>query len=352
MRAQILVAVFLLGAFAASAQDTPTPQPGQLKDPRAILAAAAPFYDFSDPTLKPFHLKATYQLYDDKGNPSEQGTFEYWWVSPKVHRVSWSRPGATRSDWHTAGGKQAYVATGEDLGYFERGLWSALFSPLHAENSTDPAKVVMLRNKLKLGDTEFVCVSLEPAKLPADLQPSNFRVFPTQCFDSTLPVLRIGFSSDGVVVTAFDNVTRFQGKFLARAIQEVVGQQKLFSVSVDSIDTLSPADPALVPTKDAIFKPDSLHSAGNVETGALVKKRFPVYPRMAKLQGLQGNVLVEVTIGIDGKVKDPRVIFSSSPLFSAAGLDCVSQWEYEPSLQNGVPIEIHTLINLVFTLGR
>src|ERR1700722_10085979 len=230
MRAQILVAVFLLGAFAASAQDTPTPQPGQLKDPRAILAAAAPFYDFSDPTLKPFHLKATYQLYDEKGNPSEQGTFEYWWASPQVRRTTWTRPSASRADWKTVDGKQAYVATGEGLGYFERGLWSELFSPLPAGNSTDPTKIVMLRNKLKLGDTEFVCVSLEPTKLPANLQPSNFRAFPTQCFDSILPVLRIGFSSDGVLATAFDNIAKFQGKFLARAIREVVGEQKLFSV--------------------------------------------------------------------------------------------------------------------------
>src|SRR5580698_1750358 len=149
MRAQILVAVFLLGAFAASAQDTPTPQPGQLKDPRAILAAAAPFYDFSDPTLKPFHLKATYQLYDDKGNPAEQGTFEYWWASPKVYRVSWSRPGATRTDWYTADGKQAYVEAGERLGYFEKGLQSNLFSPLLSSEAIDPSKIRLILNDVK-----------------------------------------------------------------------------------------------------------------------------------------------------------------------------------------------------------
>jgi hypothetical protein len=62
MRAQILIAVCLGGALGALAQDAPSLQPGQMKDPRAILAAAAPFYDFSDPALKPWHLKAAYQL--------------------------------------------------------------------------------------------------------------------------------------------------------------------------------------------------------------------------------------------------------------------------------------------------
>jgi TonB family protein len=352
MRARILVAVFLLAAFAASAQDTPTPQPGQLKDPRAILAAAAPYYDFNDPALKPWHLKATYQLYDENGKPSEQGTFEYWWSSPKVHRVSWTRPGATRSEWHTADGKEAYVETGERLGYFEKGLWSTLFSPLLAANSTDPAKIEMQRNKLKLGDTEFVCVTLDPTKLPANFQPLNFRVFPTQCFDSTLPVLRVGFSSEGDIGTAFDNIAKFQGKYLARRIQIMAESQKLFSAVVDSTGSLDPADPALVPTNDAIFKPDSPRSAGSVESASLVKSQPPFYPRMAKLQGLRGNVLVDVIIGVDGKIKDPRVILSPSPLLSAPSLDCVSKWEYKPSLKNGVPIEVNTVINLVFTMSR
>jgi hypothetical protein len=119
MRAQILVAVCLVGALAGHAQDAPAPQPGQIKDPRAILAAAAPFYDFSDPALKPWHLKATYQLYDDKGNPAEQGTFEYWWAAPKVYRVSGSRPSAKHTDWHTADGKAAYQTAGAGLSFFE-----------------------------------------------------------------------------------------------------------------------------------------------------------------------------------------------------------------------------------------
>src|ERR1035438_806520 len=75
---------------------------GLPKEPREILAAAAPFYDFSSPELKPWHLKAIYQLYDLKGNPTEQGTWEYWWSSPKVHRSTWTRTGAEHTEWSTA----------------------------------------------------------------------------------------------------------------------------------------------------------------------------------------------------------------------------------------------------------
>ena len=82
----------------------------------------------------------------------------------------------------------------------------------------------------------------------------------------------------------------------------------------------------------------------------MIKKQFPVYPRMAKVQGLQGKVLIEATIGVDGKVKDPRVILSPSPLLSAASIDCVSQWEYKPYLLNGVPTEVDIPIVVVFAL--
>jgi hypothetical protein len=78
MRAQILIAVCLGGVLPGFTQNASSPQPGLPKDPRAVFAAAAPFYNFSDPALKPWHLKATYQLYDEKGKPAEEGTFEYW----------------------------------------------------------------------------------------------------------------------------------------------------------------------------------------------------------------------------------------------------------------------------------
>jgi TonB family protein len=349
MRAQILAAVFLLGAFAAYAQDTSTPQPSQMKDPRAILAAAAPFYDFSDPTLKPFHLKATYQLYDEKGNPAEQGTFEYWWASPKVYRDSWSRPGATRTYWHTADGKEAYVETGERLGYFEKILPSNLFSPLPSAEAINPSKIYLIRNDVKLGGNRFPCVSEAPLK--GD-EPSDFRLLPTRCFDPALPVLRFQFDSQGFVTTSYDKFAEFQGKYQARSIQILGGDQKLFTAAVDATNAIDPSDSALVPSEDAIFKPDAPHATGGLELGFLTKNQPPVYPPIAKAERLQGSVLIGTTIDVDGKIKDPRVLLSPSPLLSAASIDCVSQWRYKPTLQNGIPIEVDTLINLVFILGR
>src|SRR5271157_3323072 len=132
MSPTVWFALFFAAAIPAYAQQAPAPTaaPGQPKEPRAIFDAAAPYYDFADPSLKPWHLMANYQLYDADGKPGEQGTYEYWWASPRVYRSTWTRPSATHTDWHTADGKYAYLATGEPLNYFEYKLQSALFSPL------------------------------------------------------------------------------------------------------------------------------------------------------------------------------------------------------------------------------
>ena len=79
----VLFVALLLPGFGQTAVNA---GPGLPKEPREILAAAAPSYDFSSPELKPWHLKAIYRLYDLKGNLTEQGTWEYWWATQKIHR--------------------------------------------------------------------------------------------------------------------------------------------------------------------------------------------------------------------------------------------------------------------------
>lgn len=99
---------------AASTTTAPAQLPSLPKDPAEIFAAAEPLYDFSSPTLKPWHLKASYQLYDEKGQPSAQGTYEYWWASPGTYRSTWKRPALEHTDWHVDG-KHYNSESGEAL---------------------------------------------------------------------------------------------------------------------------------------------------------------------------------------------------------------------------------------------
>ncbi len=314
MRAHILIAVCFTGALASLAQDAPAPQPGQIKDPRAILAAAAPFYDFSGPALKPWHLRATYQLFDDKGNPSEQGTFEYWWASPKVYRVSWSRPSAKRTDWHTAGGNSAYETAGDGLSFFEYKLQSALFSPLPESAELDSAKIRLELHDVKLGTAKVPCTMVIPL-MPqhGQIQEVPLGLFPTYCFDPNLPALRASYSF-GTIGMSLDHIVKVQGRFLPRETKFYERKQQILSADVQTIEGISPDDPALTPTTTAVYpKAEKIQIPADVAVGKLVKKPVPIYPQDAKDARVSSTVVLQATIGTDGKIHDLRVVSAPWP---------------------------------------
>jgi protein TonB len=58
--------------------------------------------------------------------------------------------------------------------------------------------------------------------------------------------------------------------------------------------------------------------------------------------------VIEATIDEEGKVADARVV-KSVPLLDQAALDAVRQWEYQPSLLNGVPTAVLTTVTVKFT---
>ena len=58
--------------------------------------------------------------------------------------------------------------------------------------------------------------------------------------------------------------------------------------------------------------------------------------------------MIEATIDEEGKVADARVV-KSVPLLDQAALDAVRQWEYRPSLLNGVPTAVLTTVTIKFT---
>ena len=85
---------------------------------------------------------------------------------------------------------------------------------------------------------------------------------------------------------------------------------------------------------------------GAIRNPTKTKNVLPVYPAVAKSARVGGTVLVEATIGPDGKVADARVLRSVA-LLDQAALDAVRQWEYAPTRVRGVavPVIITVAIN-------
>ena len=110
---------------------------------------------------------------------------------------------------------------------------------------------------------------------------------------------------------------------------------------------------------EAKQKADAVAARGKVRMAAVrpggrimpprkIKDVAPVYPRIAQTAGVTGTVTIEATIGTDGKVSDATVV-QSIPLLDQAALDAVRQWEYLPTMLNGVPVPIVITVKVNFT---
>ena len=95
--------------------------------------------------------------------------------------------------------------------------------------------------------------------------------------------------------------------------------------------------------------PAPVRVGGNIKPPQQVKKVNPVYPAIAQSARVQGVVIIEATIGPDGRVKDAKVL-RSIPLLDQAALDAVKQWVYSPTLLNGVPVPVIMTVTVNFTL--
>jgi len=330
-----------------------TPAPELPKDPRELFSLAAPSYNFTDPSLKPWHLRATYQLYDETGEPASTGTYEYWWASPTVYRSTWTRGDSTHTDWHTSDGKHLYAATGHGLEFFEYRLESDILTPLPEPADYDPATTYFDREVRSLGTTKLPCIMIVP-KMPMHEQLSTIPLgmFPTYCFDPHLPVLVVK-TSFGSLTVAYEHVARVQDRYLPRLVEEYEGQRKIATMTVDTIEKLNPDDPALTPPPDA--KNTSVATVGvasGVMAGHRIRGQNPVYPQDAKEARAQGKVVLKALIGRDGKIHDLKVISAPFPSLVESALWAVSQWEYKPYLLNGDPVDVATQINVVYSLGN
>jgi periplasmic protein TonB len=95
--------------------------------------------------------------------------------------------------------------------------------------------------------------------------------------------------------------------------------------------------------------PQTVRVGGDVKPPVKVKGAPPVYPDVAKRARVEGVVILEATIGIDGKVKDIKVI-RSVKLLEAAAMDAVRTWEFKPTVVNGQTVQVITTIPVNFSL--
>jgi TonB family protein len=80
-----------------------------------------------------------------------------------------------------------------------------------------------------------------------------------------------------------------------------------------------------------------------------IKDTPPEYPAIARESRVQGVVILEARIDERGMVSDVRPL-RSIPLLDQAAIESVRQWQYEPTLLNGVPVPVIMTVTVNFSL--
>jgi protein TonB len=88
---------------------------------------------------------------------------------------------------------------------------------------------------------------------------------------------------------------------------------------------------------------------GKIKEPAKLRHVAPIYPAMAQQARIEGMVIIEAIIGVDGRVKEARVL-RSKPFLDEAALDAVKGWIFTPTLLNGVPVPVKMTVTVDFRL--
>lgn len=88
-----------------------------------------------------------------------------------------------------------------------------------------------------------------------------------------------------------------------------------------------------------------------VTGGVLVHKVQPIYPAEARRTGVEGSVVLDGVITVEGQIEDLKLV-SGPPLLAQAAIEAVKQWRYTPYALSGKPLAKQTRITISFIAPR
>jgi Gram-negative bacterial TonB protein C-terminal len=91
--------------------------------------------------------------------------------------------------------------------------------------------------------------------------------------------------------------------------------------------------------------------ASRLQAGKLVSYVLPRNPRPGDQYGAEETVKVHATIGQQGLVTEIKPVSGLIFLLSST-MGAVHLWRYKPTLLNGMPIETHQDVTVIFKLPR
>ena len=145
-----------------------------------------------------------------------------------------------------------------------------------------------------------------------------------------------------------------QGLILPKEISVAFRQRTALKATVELVDGIAASAPELAPPAGLmpIKRPERVTLGPGDSQVHLAKSARVNYPEWDKSMRNQGTVVLSGVIGKDGKVHNIEILSGLSKSLNKSAIDSVEQWQYKPYLLDGVPVEVDTTVNVVFSLGN
>ena len=335
---KILTPLIALCTLCGLSAQTPSAPPAGAKNAQAriLLARALVLNGLSSPGMKPWHMKATYEI-QEKFPPffKQKGTFEEWWKGPDQWRRTYTAGRYTWTQWRVDRTHEYDTRSSFPLSTVDPMIGLPLVDPLRKLANFKPEYPLQM-HATKAG-VEVECISVAHGAHYAGGTPP-FELFPRYCIAPANAALRGVFA--GNVILTYNKFQVFQKRGVATVLGIILNGQRIGTAKIDTLEPLPASQEAMLkPTKKAIRQPYQLRPSD--------AQPVPVYQDPAVTSAsaadanARGTVVVSIVIQKNGKVKLQNVMGYPSLLAEPAG-DAVRLWRYKPYRVNGKPVNVAT----------
>jgi TonB family protein len=108
---------------------------------------------------------------------------------------------------------------------------------------------------------------------------------------------------------------------------------------------------AQLPARETMVVPPQWRVPAEEMGRRIIHQVMPEYPELARQAGVQGTVVLDTVVSVEGAVT--QVKFVSGPeALSQAAMDAVRWWRFEPYFVNGQPATVETTVAVDFRLAN
>ncbi len=201
----------------------------------------------------------------------------------------------------------------------------------------------------------YAQILADSSQLPAPHRPIQFEASQFIAVDIQLPKPRVvraagageTVSPSPAPVVAPDGVATETGRehvVAPSSIGSIAGVESGPPLSIEGVGVESVVAP---PPSQERIAPVRLHPG--MTAPVKVADAAPGYPAIARIAHIQGVVILEAVLDVEGRVDSVRVLRSIAQLDRSA-VDAVKRWRFTPALLNGQPVSVVMTVTVNFTL--